>query len=189
MGSSETIVVNTVWSAWTTLPAETSRRSIRPSSGALMSVYSSSSSARVTAAFAPIDLGHRRQVFPPALVEDGGRDCAGAGEFFGAAELDFGEIDERRGGIQLRLGLRQSRNERTPVDGEQEIALLDEHAVLKVDGVKIAADPRSDLDFVDRGEAADEFVVLDDLADDRLGNGDHRRARLRHSLLCRQERS
>src|SRR3546814_19178237 len=46
---------------------------------------------------------------------------------------------------------------------------------LEVDLLQIAADPRADIDFVDRLEAADEFVVLDDLAHHRLGHRHCRR--------------
>ena len=52
--------------------------------------------------------------------------------------------------------------------------MLDQGAVLEMDLVEIAADARTDGDLVDRLEAADEFVVLDDFAHHRLGDRDRR---------------
>ena len=54
---------------------------------------------------------------------------------------------------------------------------LDQGAVLEVDLVEIAGDAGADLDLVDRLEAADEIVLLDDVLHDRLGDGDRRRGR------------
>ena len=79
----------------------------------------------------------------------------------------LGDVDLRFGGVVGRLV-------GALVDGEQQVALVDQRAVLEVDLVEIAGDARADGDLVDGLEASDELVVLDDLAHHRLGGGDHR---------------
>ncbi len=78
--------------------------------------------------------------------------------------------------------------ERPLVDGEQQIALLDDLAVLEMHLVEIAGDARAHFDRIDRDEAADIFVLVDDGALDRLGDGDRRRRR-RAALLLAARRS
>ena len=97
---------------------------------------------------------------------------------------DFGE-----GEIGLRLhqiGARLIERvlERPLVDGEQQIALLDDLPVLEMHPVEIAGNTRAHLDRIDRGEAADIFVEIDDGALDRLGDGDRRRRRRAGLLLA-----
>ena len=60
--------------------------------------------------------------------------------------------------------------ERPLVDGEQHIALLDVLAVLEMHLVEIAGHARAYLDRIDRDEAADIFVLVDDGARNRLGD-------------------
>src|SRR5207245_5647105 len=72
--------------------------------------------------------------------------------------------------------------ERPAVDGEQEIALVDDLAVLEMHLFEMARDTRAHLDRVDRNEAADIFVVIEDRALDGIGDR-HRRRRGR--TLCR----
>ena len=72
--------------------------------------------------------------------------------------------------------------ERPLVDGEQQIALLDDLAVLEMQLVEIAGHARAHLDRIDRDEAADIFVLIDDGALDRLRYG-HRRRWRRTTLL------
>ena len=56
-------------------------------------------------------------------------------------------------------------------------ALGNQRAVPEMHLVEIAADARADRNLVDRLEATDELVVLDDLAHHRLGDGDRGRLR------------
>src|SRR5215210_1751478 len=64
------------------------------------------------------------------------------------------------------------RFERTAVDVEQRIALLDDLPILEVDLVEIAGNARTDLDRVDRDEAPDILVVVGYWLFGRLGDGD-----------------
>ena len=73
-------------------------------------------------------------------------------------EIGFGE-----GQIGLRLrqiGARLIERvlERPLVDGEQQVALLDDLAILEMHAVEIAGDARAHLDRIDGDEAADIFV-------------------------------
>ena len=105
-----------------------------------------------------------------------------------AREIGFGEgeIGLRLREIGARLGERVL--ERPLVDGEQQIALLDHLAVREMDLVEIAGDAGAHLDRVDRDEAADIFVLVDDGALDRLGDR-HGRRRRRGRLLLAARRS
>ena len=114
------------------------------------------------------------RIFAPAVVERGDGEVAGLGELLGALELRLGEFEQARRDVDLRLRRVVGRLVGPLVDGEQQIALLDDRAVLEMDLVEIAADARADGDLVDRLEAPDELVVLDDFAHDRLGDGDDR---------------
>jgi hypothetical protein len=73
----------------------------------------------------------------------------------------------------LRFGGVEGRLVRTLVDGEEQVALVDQCAVLEADLVQIAADARTDGDLVDGFEAPDELVVFDDFTDHRLGRRHH----------------
>ena len=53
--------------------------------------------------------------------------------------------------------------ERPLVDGEQQVALLDDLTVGEMHLLEIAGHARADLDRVDRNEAADIFVLVDDV--------------------------
>jgi hypothetical protein len=64
--------------------------------------------------------------------------------------------------------------ERPLVDGEQEIALLDDLPVLEMHAIEIAGHARSHFHGIDGGKAADIFVEISDRALDRLGDGDRR---------------
>ena len=74
------------------------------------------------------------------------------------------------------------------VDGEQQVALLDDRPIGEMDPVQIARHPRAQVDRVDRLEAADEVVALGDLLDDRSRDRD-RRGVLRHGVLAHAELS
>src|SRR5262249_49722346 len=100
-----------------------------------------------------------------------------------------GEIGFGKGEIGLRLReiaprLVERGLERTLVDGEQEVALLDHLAVGKMDGVEISGHPGPHLDAVDRDEPAEIFVLIDHAALGWHGDGYLRRGR-RRALLRR----
>ena len=96
------------------------------------------------------------------------------GKRLGAVQLHLGEFEQALGDVDLRLGGVEGGLIGALVDGEQQVALVDQCAVLEADLVEIAVDPRADGNLVDGVEAPDELVVLDDLAHHRLGRGDHR---------------
>ena len=73
---------------------------------------------------------------------------------------------------QAGAGLIERDLERPAIDGEQQVALLDHLAVLEMDGVQIARDPRPHLDRIDRDEPPDILVLVD--------NGFGHRPRDRH---------
>jgi hypothetical protein len=97
------------------------------------------------------------------------------------------QMDEIRGaGIgELAVRLQRYCLERTGVDDIEQVARLDEVAVLELDGFDEAADPGADLDFLHRLEAAGELVPIGDGPLGRLRNGDWRRPGrgLRRGLL------
>ena len=86
--------------------------------------------------------------------------------------------------LQIGARLIERVLERPLVDGEQQIALLDDLPVLEMHAVEIAGDARAHLDRIDRGEAADIFVEIGQRALDRLGDGDRRRRRRALRLLA-----
>ena len=152
----------------TRLPGETRRSPIRPVIGARSSVNCRSSSACLTAASCAVDLRLRGAVRLGALIEQLLGDGALAHQRLRALQVGLGE-----GEIGLRLRqigahLIERVLERPAVDGEQQIALLDDLAVLEMDLVEIAGHARADLDRVHRDEAPDILVLIDDGALDRL---------------------
>ena len=72
--------------------------------------------------------------------------------------------------------------ERTLVDREKQIALLDELPVLEMQLVEITGHARAHLHRIDGGETPDIFVIIEDGALDRLRYG-HRRWWWRTTLL------
>ena len=129
-----------------------------------------------------LERGLGGQVFPPAVVQRGHGEVAGLGKLFGAVELRLAEVEQARGYVDLRFGRVVGCLILALVDGEQEIALLDDRAVLEMDLVEIAVDAGPDRYFIDRLEPPDELIVLDDLAHDRLGHGNDRQLLLRSRL-------
>ncbi len=117
-----------------------------------------------------------------ALVEGLFGDGLVAHELRGAPEIAFreGEIGARL--REIGLGLVEGGLERPLVDGEQKIALLHHLAVGEIHPIEIAGHARADFHRVDRNEAADILVLIDDDAPDRMGDR-HGRRRRRASLL------
>ncbi len=95
---------------------------------------------------------------------------------FGKGEIGFGLR-------QIGARLIERVLERPLVDGEQEIALLDDLPVLEMHAIEIAGDARAHFHRIDGGEAADIFVEIGHRALDRLGNADRRRRRRTAVLL------
>jgi hypothetical protein len=97
-----------------------------------------------------------------------------AQELLAARKVGFGVGQVRAREREVGTGLVDRVLERPLVDGEQEVALLDDLAVVEVHAIEIAGDARTHLDGVDRDETANVFVVIDDVALDR---GRHRHGR------------
>ena len=129
------------------------------------------------------------KIFAPAVVQNRGRQVAAVGEFLGALQLQLAKIEQARRDIYPRLCSIVSGLIGALVDGEEQVALLHQRAVGEMDLFEIAADARPDRDLVDRLEAADELVVLDDVADDRFRRRDDRRLLLLRQGLYRQEQA
>ena len=128
-----------------------------------------------------------------ALLEDLIGDGLVVHQLLAARIVGLGEREIGFGLRQIGARLIERVLERPLVDGEQQIALLDDLPVLEMYAVEIAGDARAHLHRIDRGEAADIFVVIGDRALDRLGDGDRRRRRrarllLRLAATCDQSR-
>src|SRR5262249_4809267 len=106
-------------------------------------------------------------------------------EVLAALEIGFGEGESGTGLRQLGLGLGEGGLEGTPVDAEQQVALVDELAIPEVNGVEITRDAGPHLDGVDGDEAADIFVPLGQHLTGGLGHGHlwGRRGRALSALL------
>src|SRR6185312_17343351 len=105
-----------------------------------------------------------------ALLESLVGDGLVAHELLAAVEVGFRECDVGFRLFQIRARLIDRVLERPLVDGEQEIALPDDLPILEIDAGEIARHARADFDGIDRDEAADIFVVIDDRALGRRRN-------------------
>jgi hypothetical protein len=105
-----------------------------------------------------------------ALVEGLLGDGLVADQLLAAPQIGFGvgEIGARL--RQRTFALLERIGEGACIDGEQEIALLDDLSVLEMHVLQIAGDASAHLDRIDRDEAADIFVLVDDSPPDRLGD-------------------
>ena len=170
----------------TRLPGATRRSPMRPLIGARNSVNSRSSSAWRSSASAPLTDGLRVAIGLRALLEGLLGDGLFLHQLLAAREIGLGE-----GQIGFRLRQRGARLrdrvlERPLVDREQQVALLDQLAVLEVHAVEIAGHARAHFDQADRGEAADIFVEIENGALGRLGDRHRRRRRTGLLLLARR---
>ena len=100
-----------------------------------------------------------------------------------ALQVGFGEGKIGFGLRQIGAHLVKRILERPAVDGEQQIALLDDLTVREMNLVEIAGHTRTDLDRFHRDEATDIFVLIDDRALDRLRHRHSWRRRRRGLLL------
>ena len=128
------------------------------------------------------DGGLRVAVGLRALLESLVGDGLVAHQLLAAVEVGLGVDQVGFGLLEIGARLIERVLERPLVDGEQQIALLDDLSVLEVDRIEIAGFARAHLDRIDRGKTADIFVVIEQRALDRIGDG-HRRRRRRAALL------
>ena len=119
-----------------------------------------------------------------ALLEGLLGDGLVAHQLLAAREIGLGKGQIGFGLRQIGARLVERVLERPLVDGEQQIALLDDLPVLEMHAVEIARNARAHFHRIDRGEAADIFVEIGDRALDRLGDGDRRRRRRAALLLA-----
>ena len=152
-------------------PAVTSFRPIRPLTGAVTCVNSTSSVAAIDRGLRFMDrrlgLLHRRFADVRLLL----RDCVAPNQIDSPRVV---LLRQREAGLRQRefgLGASQRRFVGPGIDQEQQIALLDHRAVLEVDRLEVAAHARPHLDRVDRVEARGILVPFRDLARDRLDDG------------------
>ena len=103
----------------------------------------------------------RRRAWPACADRRSARDGLAAHKLLAAREIGFGEgkIGARLRQVGVRLLERDL--ERPAVDGEQQVALLHQLAVLEMDFLQITRDPRPHLDRIDGDKAADIFVLID----------------------------
>src|SRR5262249_43937167 len=107
-----------------------------------------------------------------ALIERLRRSGRFRGEVLGAVELALGKGKLRVRGLELRSRLRQPDLVGARVDGEEEVVLVDDVAVLEVYSGQRAADLGAQLDLLDGGELTEEAQARADLAYQRLADHD-----------------
>src|SRR5262249_3815629 len=99
-----------------------------------------------------VDGGLRGPQVGRALVDVLGRPEVAALQFLSAIELALSEREPGRSRLELGLGLGQPDLIGAGVDGEEEITLVDDVAVLEMDADQRAADLGAELDLLDRGK-------------------------------------
>ncbi len=150
---------------------------MRPATGARSSVNSRFEFRLSHRSLRGGDLGLGRALGLHALLVDLLGDGLLADQALRAVEIGHREVERGLGARQIGARLLERGLERPLVDGEQQIALLHQLAVLEMDGLEIAGNARAHFDGIDRDEAADIFVLVGDRALHRLGHGDRRRGR------------
>src|ERR1700724_1542892 len=130
-----------------------------------------------------VDRGLRAALLGSALVDGLGRSETGAQERLGATELDAGEREARRRGLQLRGRFGKLDLVGAGIDHEEEIALMDDLPILEMDLGKRASDLRTQFDAVDRRELAEHADPRVDVACERLAHRHLRGWHLRRGSL------
>src|SRR4051812_43640642 len=102
--------------------------------------------------------GTRRLQRLTALIDGLFRDRAGLHEFQAALELALGKPPLGACVSELPLGLQRDRLERARIDDVKQIASVDDRTILELYTVDEAADAGTDLNLLDRLEAAGELV-------------------------------
>ena len=150
---------------------------MRPVNGAVTRQYSRSSSASLMRALASstaaCDAPWSEVRWSTVLL---GREFVAAGAT-ARARVAFGQRHPRRRGLQLGLGLGELDFVGTRIDHEQQIALVDDLAVLEMDLGQDAADLGAQLDPVDRGELPEKAEPDIDIALQWLADRDRQRRR------------
>ena len=124
-----------------------------------------------------IDRGLRGVQFGRALFHRLGRREAAALERLGASQFAGGERKPRRRGLQQSVCSREPDLIGPRVDDKQEVAFVDDLAILEMDLGQCAADLSAQLDAIDCGELTEHADARVDVAHERLA---HRDARRRH---------
>ncbi len=161
------------------LPASTRRSEIRPAIGARTSVHSRLSSACLSAASseptAPaasrcVDLRVSNSRSVTVWLCDQRRR---------ALDVEGRDLELGARALEVGLGLLDRELVGTRIDHEQQVALLDDLAVLEMDGIDEAGNARAHFDRRHRREAAGVFVPFGDrlLKRPRDGHGRRRRSR------------
>src|SRR5438128_1150474 len=87
-----------------------------------------------------------------------------------ARQVRLREDDIRFCRLKIGACLIESVLERPLVDGEQEVALFDDLPVAEMNMIEVARHSRAHFDHIDRHEATDVFVLINDGAFDRVGD-------------------
>ena len=111
-----------------------------------------------------IDGGLRAALIGRALIYGLLRSESFGREHLGTIELAVGECKPSISCLELRLGLCQPDLVGSRVDGEEEVAFVDDISILEVDAGQRAPDLGPELDLIDRGKLTKETQPRIDLA-------------------------
>ncbi len=161
------------------LPMLTSRWLTRPVTGSGDAGEFQVQLGGLDGGFGDFDAGSGDAHFLDAFVIGAGRQHVALAERSGAGELLVGEVEPCVGLGELRLGGGQGRFIRARIDHEEQSALLDDLAVLKMDRLQVAGDARPDFHVIDRTELSGELVPFDQIAAQRVADRDRRWRRCR----------
>ena len=134
-------------------------------------------------------LGARDIQIGLALIEIALGDGARFDERLGSFDLGLGELNLRRRARDFGVGAVDSDLEWARVDGEEDVASLDDLAILEVELVDKAGDARADLNDLRCRKASGILVPLRHALEDwgGHGNGDGRRLTLGQNVSRRSD--